>query len=168
MDKDLETTFLKALEESQDKLFRVCTSYATDIDDAKDIFQEVLINIWKALPNFKGDSSLSTWMYRITLNVSLRYRANLIKDKKRISRMTSVVIEPIAPQNLENKNYIKLNLLRNCVRMLNDADKAIISLYLESLPYKEISAITGIKENTIAVKVKRIKERLLNCINEKL
>lgn len=168
MNKDLENTFLNALENSKDKLLRICSSYTKDTDDAKDLFQEVLINIWQALPSFSGNASMSTWMYRITLNVSLRYRTKLHREKKRVSPFKSIAIEQIDVHNPVNQNQEKLILLRNCVKTLNDADRAIITLYLEKLPYKEISNITGLKENTIAVKVKRIKKKLLNCINDKL
>ncbi|MBC29475.1 MAG: RNA polymerase [Muricauda sp.] len=168
MDKDLESIFLNALADNQDKLFRICSSYTKDVHDAKDLFQEVLVNIWRALPNFRENASLSTWMYRIALNVSLRHRENLHRDKKRFSRLKSITVEKIDAQDSDNANQRKLVLLRNCVRMLNDVDKAIIILYLEELPYKEISSITGLKENTIAVKVKRIKEKLFNCISKKL
>ncbi|TMU56731.1 RNA polymerase sigma factor [Flagellimonas algicola] len=168
MNKDLERTFLNALDESQEKLLRVCYSYANNTEEAKDLFQEVLVNIWRALPNFNGDSSLTTWMYRITLNVGLRYRSNLLRDKKRISEIGSFCIEQIGGHQEESGSRHKLELLRQCVRHLNEIDKAIITLYLEELPYKEIGAIMGLKENTIAVRVKRIKTKLLNCLNEKL
>ncbi|MEO0572345.1 MAG: RNA polymerase sigma factor [Bacteroidota bacterium] len=168
MDKNLENTFLDALEASQDKLFRICSSYAKDADDAKDLFQEVLVNIWKAMPSFNGNSALDTWMYRITLNVSLRHRANLIREKNRRGQIKSFTIEYLGHDGEHDQNLKKLNVLRNCVRMLNDADKAIVTLYLEELAYKEISEITGLKENTIAVRIKRIKEKLLHCLNDKL
>lgn len=168
MNNELENTFLSALEDNQDRLLRICSSYAKDAIETEDLFQEVLIHIWRALPKFKGDANISTWMYRITLNVSLRHRAKLNRDKARFARLKSLTIEQIVPNDSDNPNKDKLILMRNCIRKLNDADKAIITLYLEELPYREISNITGLKENTIAVKVKRIKEKLLNCINEKL
>lgn len=168
MEEDLESVFLNALEHSQEKIFRICVSYTKDTEEAKDLFQEILVNIWKSLPNFKGDSSLSTWIYRITINVSLRYKTNLIKNRFRFARTKSIVVERVESQVEESPNDQKLILLRACVRDLNEVDKAVIALYLEELPYKEISQITGLKENTVAVRVKRIKEKLLNCINEKL
>ncbi|MEM9648536.1 MAG: RNA polymerase sigma factor [Bacteroidota bacterium] len=168
MNKDLERTFLNALEESQEKLFRICFSYATNPEETKDLFQEVLIHIWKAMPNFKGDASLSTWMYRITLNVALRYRSNLQRAKNRISQIGSITIEQIGEHQEESESRHKLDLLRQCVRSLNEIDKAVITLYLEELPYKEIGTVLGLKENTVAVRVKRIKKKLLNCLNEKL
>ena len=168
MDNDLETIFLTALEENQDRLLRISSSYTEDTSEAQDLFQEVLINIWRALPNFKGDSAISTWMYRIALNVSLRHRAKLNREKSRFSRLKSLTIEQVVHDENESSDKNKLFFLRSCIRTLDDADKAVITLYLEELSYREISKITGLKENTIAVKVKRIKEKLLNCIKEKV
>lgn len=65
-----------------------------------------------------------------------------------------------------NEQPTQLVQLRNCIKVLNEADKAVITLYLEELPYKEISGILGLTENSVAVKVKRIKKKLLNCINQ--
>ena len=72
MDQELENTFLRALEQNQQKLLRVCSVYAENADDKKDLFQEAVINIWQAMPSFENKSSLSTWMFRITLNVCMR------------------------------------------------------------------------------------------------
>ncbi len=74
MDKELENTFLTGLEQNQQKLLRLCSIYTNDADDAKDLFQEVLIHIWESMSKFNAKSSLGTWMYRITLNVCLRFR----------------------------------------------------------------------------------------------
>jgi RNA polymerase sigma factor (sigma-70 family) len=65
--------------------------------------------------------------------------------------------------HIEHERLIKL---RNCIKKLNDADKAVITLYLEELPYNEIAGITGLTENHVAVKLKRIKSKLLNCITQ--
>lgn len=83
MTKELETTFLKALEQNQQKLLRICAVYAKDAEDTKDLFQEVLIHVWSAMPTFKANASLATWMYRITLNVCLRFRSKELKKQKK-------------------------------------------------------------------------------------
>lgn len=165
MDKDLEDIFLNALEEHQQKLLRICSVYAKDSDDTQDLFQEVLINIWKSLPAFKGDASLGTWMYRITLNVCLRLKTKEIKKQKKMLRLEGIRVISLQNESRDNGMDAKLMKLRSCVKTLNDADKALITLYLEELPYREISSITGLKENTVAVKIKRIKTKLLNCMN---
>ncbi len=165
MDKHLKDTFLNALEEHRQKLFRICSVYAQDSDDTQDLFQEVLINIWRALPSFKENASIGTWMYRITLNVCLRIKSKEMKKQRKMLRLDSIRIINLQNESRDNAMDVKLMKLRSCIKMLNDAEKAVITLYLEELPYKEISSITGLKENTVAVKIKRIKTKLLNCIN---
>jgi RNA polymerase sigma-70 factor (ECF subfamily) len=170
MAKDLENTFLNALEEHQHKLLRICSVYAKDEDDTKDLFQEILIHIWKSMPSFKGNSNIGTWMYRITLNVCLRLKTKEIRKQKKLLRMDSRAIkihktEVVDGGQIEQRE--QLMQLRKCIKQLNEADKAIITLYLEELPYKEISEVTGLTENNIAVKIKRIKTKLLNCLKLK-
>jgi RNA polymerase sigma-70 factor (ECF subfamily) len=149
MGKEIENTFLDALEQNQQKLLRICSVYAKDAEDTKDLFQEVLIHIWQSMPNFKSNSLLSTWIFRIALNVCLRFRSKDIKKQKRFLYLDGIAITNLASE-----------------KELNEVDKAVITLYLEELPYKEISGILGLTENTVAVKVKRIKKKLLNCINQ--
>jgi RNA polymerase sigma factor (sigma-70 family) len=167
MDPKLENTFLRGLEQNQQKLLRLCSVYARDADDKKDLFQEALINIWQALPTFQEKSSLSTWMFRITLNVCLRVQSKEEKNRNRFLKMDSIIIETTPAQETNSEDQEQLTKLKNCIQKLNDADRAVITLYLEELPYKEISEITGLTENHVAVMVKRIKEKLLNCIIER-
>jgi len=165
MDNELEGTFLEALEKNQQKLLRICSVYATDTEDKKDLFQEVLVNIWQSMPSFKGKSSIDTWMFRITLNVCLRLQSNHLKNRDRFTNVESVPVENLKGGDNEEQNQ-QLFLLRNCIKKLNEIERAVITLHLEDLPYKEISEITGLSENHVAVKIKRIKTRLLNCINK--
>jgi RNA polymerase sigma factor (sigma-70 family) len=168
MDQQLENIFLTALEQNQQKLLRICSVYARDADDKKDLFQEALINIWQSMPSFEEKSSLSTWMFRVTLNVCLRLQTKQAKRREHFQRLDSITIENMSelePDHEEEKQLIKL---RSCIKKLNDADKAVTTLYLEELSYKEISDITGLTENNVAVKIKRIKMKLLTCINGKV
>ncbi|WP_127137490.1 RNA polymerase sigma factor [Flagellimonas oceanensis] len=163
-----EIIFLSALEENQDKLYRICSIYSYSHEDAKDLFQEVLVHIWKSMNSFKGNSSISTWMYRIALNVCLRFKSKYTKNQKRFIRLDSMTIANLGSEVNNGIDNEKLLALRKCVKSLNEGDKAIVALYLEGLAYREISDILGLSENHIAVKIKRIKSKLLNCINEML
>lgn len=167
MDQELENTYLTALEEHQQKLIRICSAYAENEDDKKDLLQEVLANIWQSMPTFKNNASISTWMFRITLNVCLRLQSKRDRKKDHFKNMDSLTLANIGIEETHNENHEQLSQLRHCIKKLNEADKAVITLYLEELPYKEISAITGLSENNVAVKLKRIKSKLLNCINRK-
>ncbi len=168
MKKEQETIFLNGLEHNQEKLFRICSIYSKDDEDAKDLFQEVLVHIWRSMSTFKNNSSIGTWMFRVALNVCLRFKSKHTKNQNRFIRLDSITIANFGyEENSEGENE-KLNSLRKCVKELNEADKAIVALYLEGIAYKEISSILGLSENHIAVKIKRIKLKLLNCINRRL
>ena len=166
MSKELEKTFLNALEQNQQKLLRICSVYAKDADDTKDLFQEVLVQIWRSMQTFESKSSIGTWMFRITLNVCLRFRSKENKKQKQFIQMDSITIAKFIPTKEDYGEQEKLAHLKSCIKKLNEADKAVITLYLEEVRYKEISEILGLSENNVAVKVKRIKKKLLNCINQ--
>ena len=83
-------------------------------------------------------------------------------------KLDSITIENITDEEANEEDHERLIKLRSCIKKLNDADKAVTTLYLEELSYKEISDVTGLTENNVAVKIKRIKMKLLNCLNEKL
>ena len=143
MDQQLENTFLAALEQNQQKLLRVCSVYAEDAEDKKDLFQEALINIWQSMPLFAEKSSLSTWMFRVTLNVCLRLQTKQERKRDRFRRLDSVTIENIRDEEANHEEHEQLIKLRSCIKKLNEADKAVTTLYLEELSYKEIADITG-------------------------
>lgn len=166
MEKERETIFLNALEENQEKLFRICLIYSKDHEDAKDLFQEILVHVWRSMATFQGNSSLGTWMFRIALNVCLRFKTKHTKNQGRFIQLDSMTIGNFGSKEKSGTENEKLIRLRKCVKKLNEGDKAIVALYLEGLAYREISSILGLSENNIAVKVKRIKSKLLSCINE--
>lgn len=167
MDTEFEDAFLTGLERNKQKILRICSVYAKNQEDKKDLFQEVLINIWKSMPSFKGKSSLDTWMYRVTLNICLSAQTKLIKKQKHFINMDSVKLSQYEGSPMTKEENEQLLFLRSCIKAMNETDKAIITLYLEELAYREIAEITGLTENHIAVKIKRIKKKLLNCINQK-
>lgn len=152
MDKEAKHIFLQTLEKEKDRIFRICNTYADDAEDARDLFQEVVYNFWKTLPNFQGKSSISTWLYRIAINVCLKQKA-----RKRIETIRHVEVENFEERVQANPHLEALYL---AIKKLDKVDRALIMLYLEELPYKEISQITGLTENHIAVKMKRIREKL--------
>jgi len=166
MRKDLENRFLTAIENNQHKLLRICSVYAKDSEDSKDLFQEVLVQIWKSMPSFKARSALETWIFRIALNVCLRFRSNHIKKRDRFIFVDHQFMANIEHEPETDERKEQLRMLKNCIKKLNEADKAVITLYLEEIPYKEISNVTGLTENTVAVKIKRIKKKLLNCLKK--
>ncbi len=162
----IEQTFGKILEENKDKIYRICSVYSVSPLESKDLFQEVAYEIWKSLSTFKGKSNINTWIYRITLNVCLRSKQNSEKNVENLVRLESIQFIP--SENIPDKSQQeKYQAVHDCISLLNERNQSIIILYLEDLPYKEIAVITGLSENHIAVKMKRIR-KLLNCITDKL
>ncbi|MCT4636796.1 MAG: RNA polymerase sigma factor [Bacteroidales bacterium] len=165
MNKQLEEQFLEAFDRNKNRIYKICFSYCNSYDDAKDLFQEVLMNIWRSMPQFKGESAIDTWIFRITINVCLRIKTKQNRDRDVITRLNSIDIEDFREHIQNSPDNEQIAALYNCIKQLNDTDKSIILLYLEDMAYREISDITGLSENNIAVKIKRIKKRLLTCLN---
>ena len=160
-------TFEQIIEENKGKIYRICKIYSVSPLEPQDLFQEVLYAIWKSISTFNGNSNISTWIYRITLNVCLRSKQKLEKKNFKTVRLASIQFVPVEISH-DTTQQEKHNALISCISSLNENDKSIIILYLEELKYKEIAEITGMTENHIAVKMKRIKKALLNCITNKL
>ena len=161
MGKDIETIFLNTVESNKDRILRICRSYTADNEDAKDLFQEVLINIWKSLPSFKNQSNIDTWVYRITINICLRAKQFSDKKQKHFVKLESINIHNIKDTSSPNENEKLFLKLSESIELLEGIEKSIILLHFEGISYKEIAQVFGLTENHIAVKIKRIKSKLL-------
>ena len=167
MQNESASTFEQTLEFNKDKIYRICTIYSKHPLEPQDLFQDVVYEIWKSFPGFKGKSNINTWIYKITLNVCLRSQQKSAKENNKLVRLESIKFVPVeVPQNESQQERYKA--LTSCISSLEESSKSIIILYLEELPYKEIAVITGLTENHVAVKMKRIKKLLLNCMANKL
>lgn len=160
--------FQSLLEDNKLQILRICSAYSQNEDDKKDLFQEVVINIWKSLSSFEGKASVSTWIYRVTLNTCMRARLKIDRHNTNYLKLKSIHIETIKDDEGEEQKtkHERLTQLYRCIGALKETEKNIVLLFLEDLPYKEIASITGVTENHIAVHMKRIKEKLLTCLNK--
>ncbi|WP_245701843.1 RNA polymerase sigma factor [Roseivirga misakiensis] len=159
--------FEDILEVNKEKIYRICRIYAVDPIEPQDLFQEVVFQIWKSLPSFKGEASVDTWVYRIALNVGQRSRLEVARDQSKKVRLDSILFLPA--DNHENEaQELRYQALRTCIKLLKETDQSLLVLYLEDLPYKAMAAVTGLTENHIAVKMKRIRKLLFDCIAPKL
>lgn len=163
MQKDLELKFLSDLEENQNIVHKICSLYTTNKEAHNDLFQEITIQLWKNYKKFRGDSKFSTWMYRVALNTAISlYR----KSTKRIKTQDiSEFTYKIKSQDYDDTQELQLKALYKAVHQLNDIEKALIFLYLEDKPYKEISEALGITSVNARVKMNRAKEKLKNILN---
>ena len=161
--KDLEKKFLEDFEKNQNIVHKICRIYTSNQDAHNDLFQEVVIQLWKNYSKFRGDSKFSTWMYRVALNTAISlYRKSTKRVKTQNIDDFAYRIESTDYDDTEER---QLKALYGALHHLNDIDKALIFLYLEDKPYKEISETLGITEVNARVKMNRAKEKLKTILN---
>jgi len=159
----LEKNFLNDFEKNQNIVHKICRIYTTNQDQHNDLFQEITIQIWKNYSKFRGESKFSTWMYRVSLNTAITlYR----KSNRSIKTQDfSDVSFKIKAEDYDDTKDKQLKALYDGIRELNDIEKALIFLYLEDKPYKEIAKTLGISEGNARVKMNRSKEKLRKILN---
>lgn len=167
MQNKVKPNFEQLLEYNKDKIYRICRIYAVAPIEPEDLFQEVTLHIWKAFSSFESRSDMNTWVYRIALNVCMRYKNKLENRNEKMVRLESIQFEP-ASSIPDTDQQEKIKALYSCIHTLNETDQSIVILSLDELSYKEIAKITGLTENHIAVKMKRMRKVLLSCITTKL
>jgi len=157
-----EEIFRTIIRENKDKISGICRYYSSNEDDHNDMYQEVLINIWKSLENFRGDAQLSTWVYRVSVNTALGFAKKEIRRKKIFIRQDDERLRDLLDydEGQIKEKEIMLQSLENKINLLSVVDKIIITLVLESVSHKEIASVIGITEPNVRVKIHRIKNEL--------
>lgn len=155
-ENDKEQRFLAIVEDNRRVISKVCYMYATDDDHFKDLYQETLINLWKGIDSYRGEASVSTWIYRTSINSCLTdYRRT--KKHRQVASLESV---PDVADDRSDKSA-QLKEMYRLISRLERLDKAIIMLWLDEKTYDEIAEITGLPRNNIATRLRRIKARLV-------
>ena len=157
-----ETEFLRLVNESQGIIHKVCRMYCNDDIHRNDLFQEIVLQLWKSYPSFKGESKFSTWMYRVALNVAIQ---DFRKEKKRkyLFLESYDFKEPSTPPENQEKND-RLDALYKAISKLDKIEKAIMMLHLDEVANEEIADIVGITQNYVRVKMTRIRTKLAKII----
>ena len=156
----MENAFLDIVEEHQSIIHKVCGVYRDSMEDREDLFQEIVFQLWKAYPAYEEKSKVSTWMYRIALNTAMAtFRKKQVQVDFRDQLPTNQV-------QVNSEASEKEEQLYSAIRQLNDAEKAIISLFFEGYNHREIGEITGISENYVGVRMDRIKKKLKRILSQ--
>lgn len=157
-----EKEFEKIIDKYKSSIYTVCYMFSNDSDEVKDLFQEVLINLWKGIDKFQNRSAMSTWIWRVSLNTCVSY------DRKRKKAPTVPLTMDIDLFDDNDRNLTQIKILHNRINRLRPFDRAIILLWLESMSYEEIGAIVGITAKNVSARLFRIKEELkqMSNINE--
>lgn len=134
--------------------------FSNNPEEVADLFQEILINLWKGFPQFRGDSNVRTWIYRVSLNTCISSERK--KSRKVDTLPLTMDIDLFSDSDEDTK---QIQMLRDRINKLGPFDRAIVLLWLESLSYDEIGAIVGISAKNVSVRLVRIKEQLKKMSN---
>lgn len=150
--------FVQLIDENQGIIHKICRAYTYTSDEHNDLFQEVVLQLWGAFDSFKEQAKFSTWMYRVALNTAITlYR----KKKRSIDIKDTEEIPLIKDLNTFDEDLEEqISLLYKAIKKLSDIERALVLLYLEEKPYKEIADTLGISEVNARVKMNRAKSKL--------
>lgn len=157
-----ETQFLEAVKNSQGIIYKLVGLYASDAEERKDLYQEVLLQAWRSWSSFRGEAKFSTWLYRICLNTILTQKRKV----NRIDYLESMeTVEHLATDTPGHKKE-EIERLRMAIRTLPETDRALISMHLDGYENAEIADVLGITVNHVAVKLHRCKQQLANLLKQ--
>lgn len=140
-------------------LFKVIRSYAVHAEDQDDLFQEICLQLYRSIPNFKGESAVSTWLYRISLNSAIKWST---KERKHVDGHHEIDKVGQLLKAKDETQDERITWLYQQVHQFNEIDRSLSLLLLEGYSYKEMSEMMGISESNIGVKIHRIKKQLIS------
>lgn len=158
----LELDFSRIVKEHRSTIYMVCYMFSKDEEEVADLFQDILVKLWQGYPKFRGESSLRTWIYRVSLNTCIS--AERKKKRKGESVPLDMDID-LFDDSAEDIRQIRM--LQGRISRLGPFDRAIVLLWLENLSYDEIGSIVGISAKNVSVRLYRIKEQLRKMSDEK-
>ena len=159
--KDIELQFTKMVKEYRKTIYTVCYFYSKDTEEVNDLYQEILINLWKGFEKFRGESSLKTWIWRVSLNT-----CNNQERKKKSSVQTIPLSIDIDLYNDDDVQSKQIQILYDRINRLDVFDRAIILLWLENMNYQDIADVVGISLSNVTTRLFRIKEQLKSMSNK--
>lgn len=157
--KKNETEFAQMVRAHKETIYTVCYMFSNDSDEVNDLFQEVLINLWSGIEQFRGESKVDTWIYRVSLNTCISW------ERKKKLRATVPLTMDINLFEDKDEDTRQIQMLYKRIHQLKPFDRAIVLLWLENMSYEEIAAVVGITVKNVSVRLYRIKEQLKQMSN---
>jgi len=155
--------FIQDIKENEGIIYKITRIYSNNTEDQKDLYQEIVYQLWKSYSSFKENSKISTWMYRIALNTAI---SNLKKEKRKGSKVS---IENLLLNQMDQVDTVmeeRITLLYAHIKKLSIVERGIILLYLEGKNYDEIATITGFTNTNIGTRLARVKQKLKSQIKK--
>ena len=156
----IERQFAQIVAEHKSTIYTVCYMFSKDADEVSDLFQEVLVNLWKGFEGFEHRSDIKTWIYRVALNTCIS-----LDRKKRRSSTVRLTMDINLFEDRDDDTR-QIDLLHKRISKLQPFDRAIVLLWLENLSYEEIGQIVGITAKNVSVRLFRIREQLKQMSND--
>ena len=155
---NIQDEFLLLVQTHQGLLYKICHLYENHATDREDLFQEMVLQLWKSYNSFRGEAKISTWIYRIALNTAL---SSLRKNKRRVPvSYPENIPHEVSEEKKDNVREEKLQFLYRAIAELTEIERALVMLYLDEKSYDEMEEIMGISSGALRVKMNRIKEKL--------
>lgn len=157
--------FIAAIKTNEGLIYRMASVYTNDVEDRNDLVQEIVYQLWKSFDSFNSHSALSTWMYRVAMNVAI-YHLKVSKRKVTTVPLDDRILE--FEDTAHSGSDERWDLMRKLLNELDLLDKGIVLLYFENKSYEEIAEIIGISASNVGTKLSRIREKLKNKIADKI
>lgn len=158
----MSANFNQLIQQNGGRIRQVARRYGGR-DEVEDLYQEILLQIWRSYPNYRGDSKIETWIYRVALNVSMGYLGKSIKSREAHQELvqTSVMPENASDEECQGR------VLSEFTQALPEVDASILMMYLDGLTTNEMADVLGMKVNAISVRINRMKQRFIDSyVNE--
>jgi len=162
--RNKESYFKQIVSENEQRISGICRYYSSNDEDCQDMYQEVLINIWKSLDSFRGEAQISTWIYRVAVNTALGFTNKEIRRQKVFLGQNDNHLKNLVVMDDNPKKEELLQILENQINQLSVIDKIIMTLVMEGVNHKEIASVIGITEPNVRVKIHRIKTELKDAL----
>ncbi|MDE7024702.1 MAG: sigma-70 family RNA polymerase sigma factor [Paramuribaculum sp.] len=159
--EQLDIEFIKMVSDHSNLIYKVCNAYATGSYEMNDLYQDILLNMWRSYPSFRGDSKLSTWIYQVALHTAVSALRKQTKHRSHIQLTTELENILIS----EDSKSEQIKEMYSLIRRLDKYDRALILLWLDDLSYQEIADILGITRSNVATKINRVKNKLKEMSN---
>lgn len=152
-----EDEFTGVIKTYEAVIFKITTVYCTTADNQKDLYQEIVYQLWKSFSSFRNESKISTWIYRVALNTAITH---LKKDKR---KPDSVPIDKVILQHVDHTDTVmeeRVSQLYEQIKKLDTVEKGVVLLFLEGKSYDEIAAITGFSTTAVGTRLTRIRQKI--------
>ena len=157
----MKPEFEQTIRENAGILHKLCRVYTYNALEYDELFQDMLVQIWRSMDGYRAEACLSTWVYRVCINTALGYRSSIVKRKQRFEPLDGkVVVQPESKFRDE-----RLPLVYSAIKELKPIDRAIITLYLDEKSYDETARILGISKTNVATRLMRLKKQLMEKLS---